>query len=134
MFCYQLFRKLSEAGLSAISTLIPLWSQVRELRERGRQRHPPTHTLPETDWESNPSIQLRKSNLLTEMMVAPKDILNKDVINNKLGPGPVVQCVLVKCLLSVYQNPCLSLIPGDKVLEYRQEGRRSKRIEGNSRT
>ena len=64
------------------------------------------------------------------MMVAPKDILNKDVINNKLGPGPVVQCVLrlVKCLLSVYQNPGLSLIPGGKVLEYLQEGRRSKRI------
>lgn len=64
-------------------------------------------------------------------MVAPKDILNKDVINNKLGPGPVVQCVLrlVKCLLSLYQNLGLGLIPGGKVLECQQEGGRSKRIQ-----
>lgn len=64
-------------------------------------------------------------------MVVPKDLLNNDVKNSKLGPGPVAQCVLrlVKCLLSLYQNPDLSLIPGGKILEYWQEGGRSERIQ-----
>lgn len=63
-------------------------------------------------------------------MIVPKDILNNDV-NNKLGPGPVAQCVLrlVKCLLSLYQSPGLGLIPSGKILEYWQEGGRSERIQ-----
>lgn len=64
------------------------------------------------------------------MIVVPKDILNNDVKNNKLGPGPVAQCVLrlVKCFLSLYQNRGLGLIPGGKILEYRQEDGRIERI------
>lgn len=72
------------------------------------------------------------------MIVVPKDILNNDVKNNKLGPGPVAQCVLrlVKCFLSLYQNRGLGLIPGGKILEYRQEDRTRevRGSEGNSRT
>lgn len=72
------------------------------------------------------------------MIVVPKDILNNDVKNNKLGPEPVAQCVLrlVKCFLSLYQNRGLGLIPGGKILEYQQEDRTGevRGSEGNSRT
>lgn len=68
------------------------------------------------------------------MIVVPKEMLK----NNKLGPGPVAQCVLrlVKCFLSLYQNRGLGLIPGGKILEYWQEDRTGevRGSEGNSGT